>query len=247
MERRLRILIKIDIGRLPVEKAALAEIIPESAQITELFQLKKKPKLLPRFPEDRFFLRLPRIDVPADGNIEKVGKVFFTVGPLLIPNPGLPVFPGHDPKVYHPVKEPFPVGAFPGDRAFFLQILRQFHQHFHFERFGQIGIRPILVAAHLALFVVSRCQQDDGDVTDRNVFLYVFAKLISVHPGHHDVADDDIGSMASDQLQCFCAIRGNQYPFEVFTQRFFQEVRQVGIVVYCQNTVWSGVKTVFFL
>ena len=131
MERRLRILIKIDIGRLPVEKAALAEIIPESAQITELFQLKKKPKLLPRFPEDRFFLRLPRIDVPADGNIEKVGKVFFTVGPLLIPNPGLPVFPGHDPKVYHPVKEPFPVGAFPGDRAFFLQILRQFHQHFH--------------------------------------------------------------------------------------------------------------------
>ena len=91
--------------------------------------------------EDSINTRYPRdivlstgfdtIDGLDDGNIEKVGEVFFTVGPLLIPNPGLPVFPGHDPKVYHPVKESFPVGAFPGDRTFFLQILRQFHQHFH--------------------------------------------------------------------------------------------------------------------
>lgn len=95
------------------------------------------------------------------------------------------------------------------------------HQHFYFKRFCQVGICSILITADETLFIISCREQDNGNMADRNIFFDVYAQLVSVHPRHHHIADNDIRNVTFDKLESLHPISGNDYPFERLFQCLF--------------------------
>jgi hypothetical protein len=61
------------------------------------------------------------------------------------------------------------------------------------ERLGEIRVCPGVVAHGLVGIGVFCRQQNDGDVGGAYIVFDFPAQLVAVHPGHHDVADDDVG------------------------------------------------------
>ena len=60
-------------------------------------------------------------------------------------------------------------------------------------------------------------------MADRNIFFDVYAQLVSVHPRHHHIADNDIRNVTFDKLESLHPISGNDYPFERFFQCLFRK------------------------
>ena len=59
----------------------------------------------------------------------------------------------------------------------------------------------ILITADETLFIISCREQDNGNMADRNIFFDVYAQLVSVHPRHHHIADNDIRNVTFDKLE----------------------------------------------
>ena len=80
------------------------------------------------------------------------------------------------------------------------QQLPSFEQFFHpcaqfvrIERLGEIGIRPRFQSADALLFRNPRRDDNDGNMVDDFVGTHLPAHLQSVHAGHHQVGDDEVG------------------------------------------------------
>jgi len=63
-------------------------------------------------------------------------------------------------------------------------------------------------------------------MTDIQISLHFPAKFKPIHPGHHDITDDDIRQSVFDLFQSLFPILGNIYTGKIITQRFFQIVSQ---------------------
>lgn len=81
-------------------------------------------------------------------------------------------------------------------------------EQFSAERLSHIGVGTRVESLHLLLLRTACGEQDDGDVAGDIVVLYLPAELQSVHDGHHNVGDDDVGNALMGQPQSALTVGG---------------------------------------
>ncbi len=85
------------------------------------------------------------------------------------------------------------------------------HQMLRGEGFLDVGVGAVLQAAHLVLDGGLRRELDDGNMAVTQFRLDVFAQLVAVHLGHHDVAHDQVAVVVGEHLQRFFAVGGGEH------------------------------------
>ena len=79
------------------------------------------------------------------------------------------------------------------------------------DRLAQKLLGAGLEAAHPGVAIVERSDHDHGNVLGGGVRLDGFGQLVAVHPGHHDVEQDQVGRLAlHHDERLFSAARGHQ-------------------------------------
>ena len=121
--------------------------------------------------------------------------------------------------------------------AFFLTVIQQgYDLRFEVverERFLYIGFRTYLQAVDLAVDIILGCQEDDGNMAQVHIRLYLLTQLPPVHNGHHDIADDQINPSAPQHFQCFLSIFCRFHRKNL--QQAFGHKFQHGLIIFYQQ------------
>ncbi len=78
-------------------------------------------------------------------------------------------------------------------------------------------------------------EHDDGDLPGLGIGLEALEDLEAVHPGHHDVEDDQVGLVGFDFLEGFGAVEGGRHLVAGTLEVDLDEADNVPLVVHRQN------------
>jgi len=83
--------------------------------------------------------------------------------------------------------------------------------------------------------IVHGGDHDDGNVLGGGVVLDRAHHLIPVHPGHHDVEQDEVGRLPRQDVERFLAAGGAQEDKAFRRQHDFQHVPVLALIIDDQN------------
>ncbi len=91
----------------------------------------------------------------------------------------------------------------------FLEAQQRFHAGDEF--FGENGLVEEIVgagfdAAHSVAAVAESGDQDEGNQSGRGIFLQAAAEFVAGLAGHHDVGEDEVGSLAATSSSACSAL-----------------------------------------
>jgi hypothetical protein len=108
------------------------------------------------------------------------------------------------------------------------------------HRLGQEVFSAGREALHAGGPVVEIGDHDDGDIPGRRVCLHLGHHLVAVKPRHHDVEQDQIGTIGGDHRECLFAAAGGRQHEALRREHHFEELPVVALVVDDQESRRTG-------
>ena len=102
------------------------------------------------------------------------------------------------------------------------------------ERLGDVVVGAGLDPLGQHLGPGPRGHQDDGDVLDGLVGLDRLGEGVAVHPGHHDVAQDEVGVLLAEELEALLG-GGHELEVELVGEEHLHQLEDLGIVVDAED------------
>ena len=108
------------------------------------------------------------------------------------------------------------------------------HQLAHAEGFDHIIVGAQIQAQHgIGLFLTGG-DDDDRGLTFKPVLT---DKLITVHVGHHDVQQDQIGLFVAGHVDRILAVGRGEHPVALFGQVILQQLAYAGLIVNDEDRI----------
>lgn len=122
------------------------------------------------------------------------------------------------------------------EQAVSYQVVGAGQQQLRVEGFGHVVVRPAVQAFDVLFGRVEGREQDDGDVARVDVVLDLQAHLRAAHFGHHDVADDEVGSGPAHLVQPLVSV-ACQHRVVEGREELSQHLQQFLVVLHQQQRV----------
>ena len=105
------------------------------------------------------------------------------------------------------------------------------HQYRRLVGFGQVIFCAQLDAAHKAIGLIDRRDDDDGDVAQAAVRFHAAQHFVAIHVGHHDVEQDQFDGLGVEQFECVQAVERGRDAVAATFKCEFEDLQASFVVV----------------